>query len=207
MIANPSYRSVTVWSPVATIMALMLLAELTGEWGRNVLAFDREAILDGQWWRLLTANFVHLGWYHLFLNEMGLLVLLLLCPERLPPWQWARRMVWLSVLMTLALLMFVPKLHGYVGMSGVIHGLFLLGLLPQVMRRDLIAMACLAYLTGKIGWEFFAGAPVSDEAAIGGHVVVESHLFGVVAAVLYAAVFRTLRGEGAPRGLVSTTTH
>jgi len=197
MITNSPYRSARVWLAPAILMGLMLIAECLGEWGRAALSYDRQLIFEGQWWRLLTGNFVHLGWYHLFLNQMGILVLVLLCPEPLSGWLWWRRVVWLSVFMTLCLLAFVPQLHRYVGMSGVIHGLFVLGLLPQVMRRDLIASGCLLYLTAKIGWEFFAGAPVSDEAAIGGHVATESHLYGVVAAVAYAAVFRTLHGEEA----------
>ena len=40
-----------------------------------VWAFFVAAIAGGEWWRLLTGNLVHLGWWHLFLNEMGLLVL------------------------------------------------------------------------------------------------------------------------------------
>ncbi|WP_248679829.1 rhombosortase [Sinimarinibacterium sp. CAU 1509] len=197
MISNSPYRSAGIWFAPLVLMALMLIAECLGDWGRAAFAYDRGLILEGQWWRLLTGNFVHLGWYHLFLNQMGVLVLVLLCPENLSGWAWLRRVVWLSVFMTLCLLAFVPQMHRYVGMSGVIHGLFVLGLLPQVMRRDLIASGCLAYLTAKIAWEFFAGAPVSDEAAIGGHVATESHLYGVVGALAYTAVFRTLRGEEA----------
>jgi rhomboid family GlyGly-CTERM serine protease len=196
MISNSPYRSVQIWLAPLMLMALMLIAEILGDWGRALFAYDRRLIFDGQWWRLLTGNFVHLGWYHLFLNQMGILVLVLLCPQPLSGWIWLRRVTWLSVFMTLCLLAFVPGLHRYVGMSGVIHGLFVLGLLPQAMRRDLIASGCLLYLTVKIGWEFFAGAPISDEAAIGGHVATESHLYGVVGALVYTAVFRTLRGEG-----------
>lgn len=188
MIANSPYRSVRVWLVPGLLMLLLLLTELLGDWGRTLLAYDRRLILDGQWWRLLSGNFVHLGWYHLMLNELGLAVLVLLCPEPLSVGAWLRRILFLSVFMSSCLLLFVPELSRYVGMSGVIHGLFVLGLLPQVRRGDLIASGCLLYLVGKIGWELFAGAPVSDESAIGGHVVTESHLYGVVGAALYAAV-------------------
>src|SRR3546814_10788282 len=44
-----------------------------------ILAFDHSLIAGGQWWRLITGSYVHLGWYHLMLNEIGLLVLVLLC--------------------------------------------------------------------------------------------------------------------------------
>jgi len=202
MITNADYRSAAVWAPPLAVMALLLLLGLGGEAVRLALRYDADAIAAGQWWRLLTANFVHLGWWHLFLNEMGLLVLVLLCPERLSPWVWARRLLLISLGMSCGLYFFVPGTHWYVGMSGVIHGLFVLGLGRQIVaERDLIAAGCLAYLVGKIGWEMISGVPVSDEAAIGGSVLVESHLYGSLSALIYGLIFgaffrvETLRRE------------
>lgn len=172
-------------------MALLLLTQLLGDSGREWLRYDRELIGAGQWWRLLTGSFVHLGWWHWFLNEMGIAVLVLLCPQPLPAAVWLRRLFVLSVGMSLCLYLWVPRLHTYVGMSGVIHGLFLLGLVPQVLKKDLIALGCLIYLFGKLAWEFYSGTPVSDEAALGGSVVLESHLFGTLAALAYGLAFRT----------------
>lgn len=197
MISKSSYRSAAIWTAPALLALLMFAVELFGDSGRQWLQYDRAEILSGQWWRLLTGNLAHLGWYHLLLNALGLLVFVLLCPEALPLRLWLRRLVFLGVGMTTGLLLFVPGLSTYVGMSGVIHGLFVLGLVPQVIKKDLIALGCLLYLVGKIGWELFAGAPVSDEAAIGGRVVVESHMFGVIAALCYGLVFRSFwRAEG-----------
>ena len=92
--------------------------------------------------------------------------------------------------MAACLYFFVPSLSNYVGLSGTIHGLFVLGLMPQVLKKDLIAAGCLLYLLGKVGYELWFGAPVSDEQAIGGSVVVHSHLFGSLCALAYGLVFR-----------------
>jgi rhomboid family GlyGly-CTERM serine protease len=145
-----------VWGAPLALMALMLLAELLGDSGREWLAYRRSAVDDGQWWRLLTGNFVHLGWYHWFLNTLGVVVLVLLCPDRLTLPVWARRVVLLGIGMIACLHFFVPDLPAYVGMSGVIHGLFVLGLVPQVLKKDLIALGCLLYLLGKVGYELYA---------------------------------------------------
>ena len=187
MITNADYRSPAVWLPPAVVMALILLLGLGGEAARVALRYDHGAIAGGQWWRLLTGNFVHLGWWHLFLNEMGLAVLVLLCPEKLSWAVWVRRLVLLSLGMS-AGLYFLTDTAWYVGMSGVIHGLFVLGLVPQIRKKDLIAAGCLLYLMGKIGWEMWAGVPVSDETAIGGKVLVESHLYGSLSAVVYGLI-------------------
>lgn len=190
MITNAAYRSRAVWLPPLALMLLVLLLGAGGEPVRVALRYDSAAIAAGEWWRLLTGNLVHLGWWHLALNEIGLLVLVLLCPEPLAWSVWLRRVVLLGLGMSLGLYWFVPTTHWYVGMSGVIHGLFLLGLVRQVVRdRDLIALGCIAYLVGKIAWELYSGVPVSDEQAIGGKVLVESHLYGTLSAVLYGLIF------------------
>lgn len=190
MITNTDYRPREVWLPPLALMLLLLALELAGEPARAALRYDADAIGAGQWWRLLTGNFVHLGWWHLFLNEMGLAVLVLLCPERLAWSVWLRRLVLIGLGMGAGLYCFVPGAAWYVGMSGVIHGLFVLGLGRQVVtRRDLIAAACLVYLLGKVAWEMLSGVPVSDEAAIGGKVLVESHLYGSLSALAYGLVF------------------
>ncbi|MNC91697.1 hypothetical protein D3C83_80050 [compost metagenome] len=38
-----------------------------------------------------------------------------------------------------------------------------------------------------------AGVPVSDEAAIGGKVLVESHLYGSLSALIYGLIFDAFR--------------
>lgn len=190
------------WLAPVCLIAIITATELGGEPVRALLRFDREAIAVGQWWRLLSASFVHLGWYHTMLNILGLIVFALLCPQPQPAIVWLRRLLLISLGMSLALLVFVPDLHRYVGLSGVLHGLFLLGLVPQVRRRDLVAGACLLYLFGKLIYEMWAGAPLSDEVAIGGPVIVASHLFGTLAALIYGLVFGSFRGDGIERWFI-----
>ncbi|MFT4045352.1 MAG: rhombosortase [Solimonas sp.] len=208
MITKSILRARDVWASPLLLMLLMIVAECFGDAGRAALRFDRALIAQGQWWRLLTGSLVHLGWYHLMLNAIGIGVLVLLCPQRLSPWIWLRRLALLALGMSLCLYAFVPGLQTYVGMSGVIHGLFVLGLVPPLLGRAedgrvpdrcdrLIAGACLAYLLGKLGWEIVTGTPVSDEAAIGGHVVTESHLYGALAAFVYGLVFGSFSGREA----------
>lgn len=172
------------------LMAVLMLALLvSGAPARDLLSFDRRAIDAGQVWRLLTGHWVHLGYYHGALNLLGLLALLVLCPAPLSFSEWTRRLVFLSLCVAVGLYLGVPDLHRYVGMSGVLHGLIVLGLVPMARRGDKISIACLLYVIGKIGWEYFTGAPVSDERAIGGRVVTEAHLLGTLSGLLYGFVF------------------
>ncbi|HEX4872749.1 MAG TPA: rhombosortase [Nevskiaceae bacterium] len=191
--SSPPPASWPIWRGPLALILISGLLELGGAPLRALLRYERVAILEqGEIWRLLTGSLVHLGLYHWFLNALGLVVLALLCPEPLRWAEWWRRWLFLSLAMALGLLIAEPGLDNYVGMSGAIHGLFLLGLLPQARRGDLIAIGCLVFLAGKLAWEWVAGAPVSDAEAIGGYVVTESHAFGGLAALAYALIFRTV---------------
>lgn len=151
----------------------------------DLLMWQRGAIEAGQWWRLWTGQLLHLSAWHLILNGLGLMVFMLLCPVRWG-WQgWTVRGLWLGAAVGLGLLWWVPSLHRYVGLSGLLHGMFVLGLWPQARQRDGVAIACLLYLVAKLGYEVVAGAPVSDEALIGGRVITQSHLFGALGAVIF----------------------
>jgi rhomboid family GlyGly-CTERM serine protease len=183
--ADREQSSVAAWWGPLILAASVVLLLAGGEAPRSLLCFDRTLILSGEWWRLLTGSLVHLGWYHGLLNLLGLLVLVLLCPQTHPLRVWMFRVGAVSMLMSLGLLVFVPALNRYVGLSGTLHGLFLLGLVPQARRGDLISLGCLLYLAGKLGYELWAGAPVSDEQALGGRVIVESHLCGTLAGLIY----------------------
>ena len=193
-----------VWGFPLALMLFIALLGVGGEPWIEALRYDRAAIAAGEWYRLITGNLVHLpgntiewqgfrfhGPWHLFLNELGVLVLVLLCPERLSTAVWLRRVLLLGLGMSLGLYFFAPSMHWYVGLSGAMHGLFLLGLMPQVLKKDIVALGCVIYLLGKLGYELYAGAPVSDEAAIGGKVALESHLWGAVSGLVYGIVFRS----------------
>lgn len=166
---------------------------------RDALALSRAGLQDAQLWRLLSAHFVHLGPYHAALNLIGLAILAWLCPRPLRLREWLRRLLWLSLAVSAGVWLMAPELNYYVGFSGVLHGMFLLGLAPQARAGDRIAVACLACLGGKLIWEMVVGVPLSDEQAIGGRVVTQAHLFGTLAALAYGLTFNTFaRGDRHP---------
>ena len=171
-------------------MALLILCTaLLGDLGRECLRYDRAAIDAGHWWRLLTGNLVHVGWYHWLLNAIGLLILVLLCAERLALHWWGARLLWLSLCVGLGIHWFSPETTWYVGLSGAQHGLFVIGLWPLARRGELIPIGCLVYLVGKLLWEEFGGGVISDTTAIGAPVLTLSHFSGAVGGVLWLLLF------------------
>lgn len=159
----------------------------------DALAYGREALAAGQWWRALSGHFVHLGPVHAALNLGGLFALLLLCPAPQRAGEWLRRIVILSLAISALLYAAAPAVDRYVGFSGVLHGLFLLGLVPMARAGDRIALVGLLLLACKLAFEQVAGPSAQEQRLIGGDVVTMAHLFGTLAAFVYGFAFGSFR--------------
>jgi rhomboid family GlyGly-CTERM serine protease len=193
-IAKRLQSSLPLWGVPLILVFVMSLLGLWGDSARELMMLDRAAIAEGQVWRLLSAHFVHLNAYHLNLNLVAVGVYVLLCGSALSPRDWLLRLFVLGLGVGLGLYLLVPEIGRYAGFSGVAHGLFMLGLWPMVRRGDRIALLCMLVLMGKIAWEQWFGAPVSDAEAIGGRVAIEAHALGVAVALAYGAAFEWRSG-------------
>lgn len=157
------------------------------------LRYGRAEILQsGQWWRVLTGNLVHLGYPHLLLNMAGLVLITLLLAHALSARQWAFTGLCSMLGVSIGLLLFDPGLSWYVGLSGALYGLLLGGAIAEFRNQKLIACLIGAYTIGKIIWEQIYGAVESSEAITGGSVIVNAHLYGMVAGAAAVLVLRGL---------------
>ncbi len=57
------------------LQLLLLLPEINGDAARAALRYERVAIAAGEWWRLITAHFVHIDLEHTLLNIMGVVLM------------------------------------------------------------------------------------------------------------------------------------
>ncbi len=71
----------------------------------------------------------------------------------------------------------------YVGLSGVLHGLFLYGALREIRYFPVSGYVLVTVLIGKLLWEFFNGALPGSEDMAGGRVLTEAHLLGAVGGI------------------------
>lgn len=146
------------------------------------LRYGRAEILEsGQWWRILTGNLVHLGYPHLLLNLAGLVMITLLLAHALSARQWAFTGLISMLGVGIGLLLFDPHLSWYVGLSGALYGLLLGGAIAEFRNHKPIACLIGAYTIGKVAWEQIYGAVESSETITGGNVIVNAHLYGMIA--------------------------
>lgn len=171
------------WSFPAAVLALCgvlaLLEPISSEW----LQYDRLLIRDGQWWRLVTGNMVHLNFSHLLLNMTGLLIAWLFFGAVLTLWEWTLALLLCSLGTGLGLWFLNPELVWYVGLSGTVHGLLYAGALRQLRRGNPEAWLLTILVSLKLTWEQFYGPLPGSEATAGGTVIVDAHLYGSVAAL------------------------
>jgi rhomboid family GlyGly-CTERM serine protease len=173
------------------VCGVLLLPELTGEWGRAALRYERAAIAGGEWWRLITAHLVHLDLEHAVLNTLGLVLMWSLFARDFRPQQWVAIVLATFAAIDAGLWFRDTQVDWYVGASGALHGVMAAGTLAHVRRGDLDGWILAVFIVAKLLYEQFNGAlPFSQSDA---PVVVNAHLYGALAGVIVAAVLRPRR--------------
>ncbi|MCF6254356.1 MAG: rhombosortase [Thiomicrorhabdus sp.] len=157
----------------------VFLDELFFQW----LSFQRPLIIDGEYWRLLTAHIVHLNDYHLYLNLAGLWLIWLFVGDRFKLIEWLVLTVVLALIVSLGLVALNPYLESYVGFSGVLHGLLIVGLLKHFNTYEEMVLLVLVVL--KLFYEQVFGSFSGSAELINGNVIVDAHFYGAVAGVSY----------------------
>ena len=181
---------------VGLLAGLLVLLWLTGQTGREVLRYERAAVLHGQYWRLLTGHFVHGSGQHLLLNAVGLGLIAALFPREYSVRAWLLILASSIVAIDLGFVLLEPQMEWYVGLSGVLHGALAAGALGWWRHESrALALALSAVLIGKLAWEQWHGAlPLSGDMP----VVVNAHLYGAIGGAA-AGAFLWLRSCDWPR--------
>jgi rhomboid family GlyGly-CTERM serine protease len=167
--------------------AVLLLPELGGEAGRALLRYDRAGLVAGQWWRLLTAHIVHLGFEHAALNSLGLVLMWALFARDYKPAQWVSIILTAIAAIDAGLWLRDSTVTWYVGSSGALHGVMAAGTLAHLRRRDLDGWLLAAFIIVKLTYEQSSGALPFAE---GEGVVVDAHLYGALGGVAVAAFLK-----------------
>ncbi|MFS1861985.1 rhombosortase [Vibrio lentus] len=154
------------------------------------IVWDKNAIADGQWWRILTGNFSHTNYSHLLMNLAGLWIISYLFQPNKK--QLLSALLFISLVTGFALLL--SSIQIYVGLSGTLHGLFGLFALREALNGRNSSWLLVFGLIAKIAWEQFVGPSSTTGELINARVAIEAHLAGALAGGFMAvALFITNR--------------
>jgi rhomboid family GlyGly-CTERM serine protease len=167
---------------------LLALLEAGGDPVRNALSYQRAGLQAGQWWRVLSAHFVHLDAAHTTLNSMGLVLMWALFARDYSPLRWLAIYLFSSLCISAGLWLWDPEVGFYVGASGALHGVMTAGTLAHLRRRDLDGWILAVFIAVKLGFEQFLGAlPFSSS----GNTIVDAHLYGALGGLVLACFLRS----------------
>lgn len=150
------------------------------------LRFQQSWFSQGEFWRVLTAHWVHFNWQHLLLNGLGLVLCVAIA--RLT-WSLPRWLIYNLILATGISILFTlrnPELDWYVGYSGVLFGIFVLAAIDLYRTEKVIALLLGIGVCSKVILEQTGGMSVTTSELIGVPVIVDAHLYGLLLALLIA---------------------
>jgi rhomboid family GlyGly-CTERM serine protease len=173
-----------------SVCVVLLIIQSGGSAAQAALRYDRDGLLAGQWWRLLSGHVIHLGFEHALLDVAGLILMWALFARDYSIRAWLL-IVTLSVVgVDAGLWLLSSTTQWYVGSSGVLHGVLAAGTCAHLRRREPDGWVLALFLVGKLVYEQSLGAlPLTS----GGAVIVDAHLYGATGGALAALLLRRFR--------------
>jgi len=176
------------WRTLALTAAAAALFLLFGP-APEAWVFDRAAIAQGEWWRLVTGHWVHSDAAHAVWDIAALLLIGALCEGRLG---WRLPLVLLVGSFGVGAWLWwgVPEIHSYCGLSGILNALLALALVRfwRDMRHPVVLLTGIAAVA-KIVVEIHAGTALLTQTAWPS--VPSAHAAGFLSGLVAASV--TLR--------------
>ena len=116
----------------------------------------------------------------MWLNVVALGLMGLLFEHAMTASEWILASLLSAASIDAGLYLFHADLGWYVGLSGVLHGLMLLGAAAMLRSRSALGYVLMAGVLGKLVWEQWQGPLPFSESTSGGPVLVDAHLYGAV---------------------------
>jgi rhomboid family GlyGly-CTERM serine protease len=173
------HSSHILWLIVFLTSCFLQAFDLVDSW-----RFNRSLVERGDVWLLFSGHIVHLNWSHWLLNMAGLSIVAFFFSGHASVKQWLLVILVSACVISAGIWWWLTDIRFYVGLSGVLHGLFLYGALREIRFYPASGYVLVTVLIGKLLWEFFNGPLPGSEDMAGGRVLTEAHLLGAIGGIL-----------------------
>lgn len=119
----------------------------------ELLVYDCYVLESLEIWCLLLGNFVYINGYYLLLNGVGLFFLWVLYGEYYRFMLFIKLFLWCGLGISLGIYYLLLLLIWYVGLLGVLYGLFVWGVCMDICNKIYLGVLFLLGIVVKVGWE------------------------------------------------------
>ena len=185
-------------SAIVLFSLLALFGYFLGEQQSQLFVYNRALIEQGQIWRVITGHLLHTNGYHLVLNLSALWMLWALHGYYYSFKNIMSLFIISGVICSVGLFYFSPTITQYVGLSGILHGLFIFGATLDISYKDkgtgkatlrVSGLLMLIGVTIKLAYEQFFGANEQVSTLIEASVAIDAHLWGAIGGLIFILLY------------------
>ena len=174
---------------VVIIALLAILAYLLNDKVDSLFVYQYQLISQGELWRIFTGHFLHTNGIHLLLNLAALILLWALHGHFYNLKNYSLLFITSALICSAGLFYFSPEIHQYVGLSGVLHGIFVFGAILDIRYKDKTGYLLFIGVWLKIAHEQFYGASKQVSTLIDANVAIDAHLWGAVGGLIFSCCY------------------
>ncbi|MDO6507060.1 rhombosortase [Colwellia sp. 4_MG-2023] len=181
-------------SLIVLIIAVISIFAFAAEFFINdsvtqVFVYHRNLIAQGEIWRLFTGHLLHTNGYHLLLNLAALVMLWALHGRFYTIKNYCALFTFCAFITSMGIYYGSPSLIQYVGLSGVLHGIFVFGAIMDIAAKDKTGYLLFIGVFMKIAHEQIYGASTDVSDLIEASVAVDAHLWGAIGGLVFTVIY------------------
>lgn len=174
---------------VATIAFIAILAYLFDSNIADLFVYQHQLISQGELWRMITGHFLHTNGFHLLFNLAALILLWALHGQFYSLKNYSLLFLTSALICSAGLYFFSVDIRQYVGLSGVLHGVFVFGALMDIRHQDKTGYLLFIGVWLKIAHEQLYGASEQVSTLINANVAIDAHLWGAIGGLLFSGCY------------------
>ncbi len=175
--------------PISVIAFLTISCFFLDNLISETFIYHRQLISQGEFWRLITGHFFHTNSFHLGLNMAALVLLCAIHGHFYTCRNYLLLFTFSALACSLSLYFFNPELVQYVGLSGILHGVFVWGALMDIWAKEKTGYLLFIGVWLKIAHEQFYGTSDDIAALIEANVAIDAHLWGAIGGLIFSAMY------------------
>ncbi|TWX46369.1 rhombosortase [Colwellia hornerae] len=185
-----SIQQITI--PVIVLL-ISLIAFVFDSSLSEFFVYQRSLVVQGEVWRVFSGHFFHTNGVHFLLNSAAVIMLWALHGHFYSIKSYLTVFMISAVICAVGIHWFSPNIEQYVGLSGILHGLFIWGAIEDIKAKERTGYLLLIGVVLKIAHEQYYGASKDVAELIGANVAINAHLWGAIGGVLAVVLLMTIK--------------